>query len=406
MLAAVGSETARVYLELGAVILALGLGARLAARLELSPIGLYLLAGLVLGSLEIPQLSGQFVELAASLGVILLLFLLGLEYTAQELTEHLRRSLPVGMLDAALNFTPGVLFGLLLGWEPLAAVLLGGVTWVSSSGIVAKALTDLGRLGNRETPAVLAVLVLEDLAMALYLPLIASLLVGGGVLAAVGSVAAALGAAAGALVLALRYGSFVGRIVEHKSEEAVLLSALGLVLIVAGAAEELQVSAGVGAFLVGIALSGEIAHRTRALLTPIRDLNAALFFFFFALQIDTGTLAGVAAPALALAIVTAATKIATGWAGAARAGVAARARARAGLALVPRGEFSIVIAGLGVGAGVEPQLAPLAAAYVLVLALSAPVLMRFPDALLALALGWRNRDRRRPPGVDDARGAA
>ncbi|HWI09581.1 MAG TPA: cation:proton antiporter [Solirubrobacteraceae bacterium] len=384
MLAAVGSETARAYLELGAVILALGLGARLSSRLELSPIGLYLLIGLVLGSLDIPQLSGDFVEFAASLGVILLLFLLGLEYTAQELAENLRRFLPVGIADAALNFPPGVAFGLLLGWEPLAAVLLGGVTWVSSSGIVAKALGDLGRLGNRETPAVLAVLVLEDLAMTLYLPLIASLLVGGGLLAALGSVAAALSAAAVVLVLALRYGSVVGRLVEHRSEEAVLLTALGLVLIVAGIAEKLQVSAGVGAFLVGIALSGEVAHRTRALLAPIRDFNAALFFLFFALQIDTRALLDVAAPALVLAVATAGTKIATGWLGAARAGVGRRGRARAGLTLVPRGEFSIVIAGLGVGAGLEPQLAPLAAAYVLVLALAGPVLMRFPDALPAL----------------------
>jgi CPA2 family monovalent cation:H+ antiporter-2 len=391
VLGVVGPETGRVYLELGAVVLALGLGASLAARLELSPIGFYLLAGLVLGALDIPQLSGEFVEFTANLGVILLLFLLGLEYTAQELTEHLRRFLAVGVLDAVLNFVPGVAFGLLLGWEPLAAVLLGGVTWVSSSGIIAKALTDLGWLGNRETPAVLAVLVMEDLAMTMYLPLVASLLVGGGVLATLGSVAAALAAAAAALVLALRYGAAVGRLVEHPSEEAVLLTALGLVLLVAGVAEQLQVSAGVGAFLVGIALSGEVAHRTRALLAPIRDFNAALFFLFFALQIETDALPEVAAPALALAVVTAASKILTGWLGAARAGVGARGRARAGLALVPRGEFSIVIAGLGVGAGLEPQLAPLAAAYVLLLALLAPVLMRFPEALLAL---WRGDERR------------
>ncbi len=391
-LAAAAPDSALVYLELGAVVLALGLAARLASRLDLSPIALYLVVGLALGTLDVPALSGPFVELAANLGVILLLFLLGLEYTAQELGENLRRFRRAGLVDAALNFPPGFVVGVLLGWEPIAAVLLGGVTWLSSSGIIAKALADLRRLGNLETPSVLSILVVEDLAMTVYLPLVASVLVGGSVLATVESLAVAVFAALAALVAALRYGEAVGRIVSHDSEEVVLLTALGLVLVVAGAAEQLQVSAGVGAFLVGIALSGEVAHRARALLAPVRDFNAAMFFLFFALQIDTRQLSGVMVPALGLAAVGVLTKVITGWRAAAAAHVGPRGRARAGAALVARGEFSIVIAGFGVAAGVEPQLAPLAAAYVLVLAVAGPVLMRFPDALLApLALVARER---------------
>ena len=151
-------------------------------------------------------------------------------------------------------------------------MLLGGVTWVTSSGIVIKALTDLGWRG-RGTPVIVAVLVAEDLAMAIYLPLVASLLVGGGVLAGFGSMTVAVAAALAAMVGAFRYGEALGRVVSHASEEVVLLSALGLVLMVAGLAEQLQVSAAVGAFLAGIALSGEIAQRTRRLLEPIRDFN-------------------------------------------------------------------------------------------------------------------------------------
>ena len=197
-------------------------------------------------------------------------------------------------------------------------------------------------------------------------------------LATVGSVAVAVAAAVDVLVLALRFGDRVGHLVEHPSEEVVLLTALGTVLVVAGIAEELQVSAGVGAFLVGIALSGEVAHRTRALLAPIRDFNAALFFLFFALQIDTAELPGVLAPAVALAVVTAGTKMVTGWIGAGRAGAAARGRARAALALVPRGEFSIVIAGLAVSAGI-PEVGPVATGYVLVMAVAGPVLTRLVE---------------------------
>jgi len=375
------ADSAPVYLQLGAVIFVLGLGARLAGRTGLSPVPLYLIVGLVVGALEIDALNGDFVELAAGLGVILLLFLIGLEYTAEELTTNLRRFRRAGVLDAALNFTPGLLFGLALGWEPEAAILLGGATWDSSSGIIAKALTDLNRRAMPETRAVMSVLVIEDLAMAGFLPLVGTLLVGGGVLATVGSLAAAAAAAAAALVGAVRFGEALGRVVEHHSEEAVLLSALGLVLMVAGIAEELQVSAAVGAFLVGVALSGDVAQRTQQLLSPIRDFNASLFFLFFALEVDTGELAGVVVPALALAVVTATTKAVTGWRAAALAGVPAEGRARAAVSLIPRGEMSIVLAGLGAAAGIEPQLAPLAAGYVLILAIAGPVLMRYPGVL-------------------------
>ena len=319
--------------------------------------------------------------------MILLLFLLGLEYTAEELSANLRRYRRAGVLDAVLNFLPGLAFGLLLGWDPVAAILLGGVTWVSSSGIVAKALTDLGRVASRETPVVLSVLVMEDLAMAFFLPLVASLLIGGGILAGVGSAAIAVTAATAALVGAVRFGESLGRVVSHHSEEVVLLSALGLVLVAAGVAEELQVSAAVGAFLLGIALSGEVARQTQTLLSPIRDVNAALFFLFFALQIDASRLPGVAAGVLVLSVVTAATKIVTGWRAVAPAGIDDVGRARAGAALIARGEMSIVIAGLGVGAGIEPDLAPLAAGYVLLMAIAGPVLMRYPGIVLRVMPG-------------------
>ncbi|MDQ4072280.1 MAG: cation:proton antiporter [Actinomycetota bacterium] len=381
-LAAAGGQAAGAYIELGAALVLLAFAARLAMRLELSPIAFYLLGGLALGAIKPPDLTAEFVELMGNLGVVLLLFLLGLEYTPSELHANLRAQAPAGVVDAVLNFVPGCLVGLLLGWGPLAAVVLGGATWVSSSGVIAKALADLGRLGNRETPAVLSVLVTEDLAMVAYLPLVGALLVGGGALAAVGSLAVAGVAAAATLVAALRYGDRLARLVEHSSQEVLLLSALGLVLLVAGAAERLQVSAAVGAFLVGIALSGEVAQRTRELLTPLRDFAAALFFLFFGLSIDTGALGRVLVPILVLALLTALTKVVTGWWAARRAGIGRAGRGRAGAALIARGEFSIVIAGLGVGAGLEPQLGALAAGYVLLLALAGPIVMRFDARLL------------------------
>jgi CPA2 family monovalent cation:H+ antiporter-2 len=380
-------HAAVVLLELGGVILGLGILGRLAGRLGLSPIPLYLLGGLALGEGGLlPLVTAQeFIEVGAEIGVILLLLLLGLEYSAGELLTSLRAAAPTGLTDLVLNFTPGLAAGLLLGWSPLTAVVLGGVTYVTSSGIAAKVLADLGRLGNRETPVVLSILVVEDLAMAVYLPLVSGLLASASVLASVRSVGIALATVAVVLVLALRYGDALSRLVFSPSDEALLLVILGLAMVVAGLAQALQVSAAVGAFLVGIALSGQAAEAVHSLLAPLRDLFAAVFFVFFGLQTDPGSIRPVLLAAAALATVTAATKVATGWWAARRAGIGQRGRWRAGTALVARGEFSIVIAGLAVSAGRESDLGPLAAAYVLILAVAGSLLARVPSPMVALS---------------------
>jgi monovalent cation:H+ antiporter-2, CPA2 family len=396
---------AAVLLELGGMILGLGILGRLAGRLGLSAIPLYLLAGLAFGEGGLlPLVTAQeFIEVGAEVGVILLLLLLGLEYSASELVGSLRSAAPAGLVDLVLNFAPGVVAGLLLGWSVLASLVLGGVTYVTSSGIVAKVLGDLGRIGNRETPVVLSILVVEDLAMAAYLPLLTGLLVGEDLLASALPVGVALGTVALVLVVAVRYGETLSRLVFSPSDEVLLLVILGLTLVVAGAAEQLQVSAAVGAFLVGIALSGEAAEAAQALLTPLRDLFAAVFFLFFGLQTDPATIPPVALAAAALALVTAATKVATGWWAARRIGVGPRGRWRAGTVLIPRGEFSIVIAGLAVAAGREPTLGPLATTYVLILAVLGPLVARLSEPLRVglsrplTALGGR-RSARPPAG--------
>jgi CPA2 family monovalent cation:H+ antiporter-2 len=219
-------------------------------------------------------------------------------------------------------------------------------------------------------------LVLEDLAMALFLPLVAGLLVDQGFAAGIISVFVALATVSVILFVALRYGKTMSRMVSHGSDEVILLSTFGLMLVVAGIAQRLQVSAAVGAFLVGIALSGPIVKQTQRLLGPLRVLFAAFFFFFFGLEIEPATLPPVLVQAALLGLLTALTKLLTGWWAARRAGVSTPGGLKAGAALVARGEFSIVIAGLGVSAGLEPRLGPLSAAYVLLLAIVGPILAR------------------------------
>jgi CPA2 family monovalent cation:H+ antiporter-2 len=287
------------------------------------------------------------------------------------------------VVDFVLNFPPGLVVGLLLGWGPLASLLLGGVTYISSSGVIAKVLAELKWQNNPETPTILSVLVLEDLAMAIYLPLAAVLLIGQGVVAGLISILVVLATVGVVLFVAVRYGKAMSRMVSHQSDEVTLLTTFGLVLLVAGVAQQLQVSAAVGAFLTGMVLSGLIVEQTQRLLGPLRDLFAAIFFLFFGLQIDPATLPPVLLLALGLGVVSALTKLLTGWWAARHAGVDVPGRWRAGAALVARGEFSIVIAGFGATAGLEAQLEPLAAAYVLFLAMLGPILARTVELLRA-----------------------
>nr|WP_131766279.1 cation:proton antiporter [Candidatus Protofrankia californiensis] len=391
-------DVAATFLELGAVLFTLGMLGHCATVVGISPIPFYLLGGLAFGHGGLLPLgaSEEFIEVGAEIGVVLLLLTLGLEYTAQELLDGLRRQASTGALDLTLNAVPGVGAALLLGWGPLAALVLGGVTAVSSSGIIAKVLTDLGRVGNRETPVVLSILVLEDLAMAVYLPILTALLAQQTLARGSLTLLVALCALVCVLVLALRFGRQVSRLVHNPNtdpnSEILLLRLLGLALLVAGAAQQVQVSAAVGAFLVGIAVSGPVAEGARQVLSPLRDLFAAVFFVFFGLQTEPSEIPPVLLAASLLAVAGVVTKVLTGWWAARRAGIGTMGRYRAGAALVARGEFSIVIAGLAVAAGVEPQLGPFAACYVLIMAILGPVAARVVEPLVRRVIG-RSREK-------------
>lgn len=238
-------DSSRRFIELGGAIIGLAVLARVANRWGFSAVPLYLLAGLAFGNggLAPLNLSRGFVQSGADLGVLLLLFMLGLEYTAEELKQNLRSGLPAGLADFIMNFPPGLIAGLMLGWKPLPAVLLGGATYISSSGIVAKVLAELGRLTNPETPVVISVLVLEDLAMAVYLPIVGVLLAGGEASTVAFSVAIAMLAVSAVFFVAVRFGQRLSRFAAHQSDEVILLTVLGTILLVAGIAQRFQVSA-------------------------------------------------------------------------------------------------------------------------------------------------------------------
>lgn len=369
--------SAPLLLELGAILIVLTILGAAARRFGLSPIPLYLLAGLFLGTGGIAPVpaAAEFVMTGASIGVVLLLLTLGLEFSLGEFSTSLRRHLPSAVVDLLLNATPGAVAGWLLGLDPVGILALAGITYISSSGVIARLLGDLGRLGNRETPAVLSVLVLEDFAMAAYLPLLTVLASGGTWQQALLWMAVALGALALAFLVSYRWGHHVGRLLAHPEDEQLLLRILGLTLIVAAVAEHLHASAAVGAFLVGLTLTGPTADRARVVLTPLRDLFAAVFFVSIGLTVAPADLLPMLPAAIALAAVTAVTKMLTGAYAARREGAARRGQIRAGTALIARGEFSLVIIGL-VGASVD-TIGAIATPYVFLLAIAGPLMARF-----------------------------
>jgi CPA2 family monovalent cation:H+ antiporter-2 len=367
---------------LGAIVLGLALMARVAGRLGITPIPLYLLAGLAIGQGGLVPVvtSEEIVEFGAELGVIFLLLLLGLEYSARELVSGLRSVRRIGLADLALNFTPGFLTGMVLDLGVVMSVFFGVVTYVSSTGIVAKLIEDLGWIGNRETPTVLSILVFEDLAMAVFLPILGVLALGRGPGAAVVTVAVAVIVVVAIIAVAGRGGDRIGSILFHESDEVSLLSLFGITLLISGLAEGVNVSAAVGAFLVGIGVSGESVDRARSLLTPLRDLFAAIFFVFFGLRTDPADIPDVAVAALAVAVVSGLTKVVIGWWAARSAGIGVKGRRRAGALLIARGEFSIVVAGLAASLSGAGQFKALAATYVLIMAIAGPIVAKLVDS--------------------------
>lgn len=368
--------SAALLLQLGVIFTALTILGSLVRRFGLSPIPIYLMAGLALGNGGIASVpaANEFLRAGASIGVVLLLLTLGLEFSIGEFAASVRRHLPSAVVDVVLNATPGVLAGWLLGFTGVGILAMAGITYISSSGVIARLLNDLRRLGNRETPAVLSLLVLEDFMMAAYLPLLAVLAAGGSWLDAIAGMAIAIAALGGAFVASYRWGHHVGRLVAHPDSEQLLLRILGLTLIVAAATEFVHASAAVGAFLVGLTLTGQTADRSRMVLSPLRDLFAAIFFLAIGLSVNPRDLLPMLPAALALAAVSAATKVATGWFAARREGVGPRGQWRAGAALIARGEFSLVIIGL-VGLSIE-AVGAVATTYVFIIAVVGPVLAR------------------------------
>lgn len=364
----------------------LGLLSRLASRFGFSPIPLYLVVGLAFGDGGIYHLvtADEFIRPASTIGVVLLLLVLGLEYSATDLIGGLKENARVGVIDLVINAIPGLVAAWALGFDFKEATALAGVTTISSSGIVAKLLdsiTGAGKQAKKLRTATVSILVIEDLAVAIYLPVLSAMLAAGHGASGVMTTVVAFVALGIALFVALKLGHGMSVMVASKNRETLLLTVLGLAMVIGGAAEKVHISAAVGAFMFGLALSEHIVDNARKVLVPLRDLFAAAFFVLVGLRLDPSTIPGVLPAALGLAIAGFATKLATGWLAAHKGGLSRANAVRLGAVLVARGEFSILIATIGVEAGLSPKLESLTTTYVMITAVLGSIAPRLVGSL-------------------------
>jgi CPA2 family monovalent cation:H+ antiporter-2 len=364
-----------------ALLASLGL---VASRFGFSAIPAYLLAGLLLGPNEPKQLAlispSEVTELVAKLGIVFLLFFLGLEFSLSRLTRTGRHVVLGGAVDLLANLALGVLVGIAAFGFSFAALVLAACIYVSSSAIAVKGLVDFRRLGDDETDLVLAILVFEDVVVAFMLGFSAA---GGGEASeTLILVAKALGFVTVGLAASRWLSPMFDRLLDRLSLEFFLLAVFGFVVGAAAVAEELGLSAAIGALMAGIVLSEtSVRDQIEERFFSFRDIFAALFFFVFGLSIDVGAIGDVGWIVAVAVLVTLAGKVGAGWLAGRLGGFTRRQSFNAGVALVAHGEFTIILAQLAsdnalIGPSERTDLVAFAGLYVLVTATIGLVLMK------------------------------
>jgi CPA2 family monovalent cation:H+ antiporter-2 len=365
------------------VALLAGLGL-VASRIGLSAIPAYLLAGLLLGPHEPTALSliepSEVTDFVAEIGLVFLLFFLGLEFTLGRLVRSRRHAVLGGAIDLVLNAGLGLAVGVVAFGFSFGALVLAAAIYVSSSAITVKGLIDFRRLADDETDLVLAVLVAEDLVIGLVLGFAAA---GGGAGGeTLGLVAKAIAYVAVALAVSKWLSGVIDRALDRLPREIFLLAVFALLFGSAALAKELGLSEAIGALMAGVVLSetsvrGEIEER----FFSFRDVFAALFFFVFGLSIDVAKIGSVGWILAAAVVVALVGKASAGYVAGLASGLTRRQGFNAGVALIAHGEFTIIIAQVASGNAqisdsTQGKLVAFAGLYVLITATLGVALMK------------------------------
>jgi monovalent cation:H+ antiporter-2, CPA2 family len=336
-------------LEIGLLFIGLGLLSWLALKLHVSSIPLFLLAGLALGKGGIVPLdvSEDFLNVGAEIGAILLLLVLGFEYSASELAASMKKRWHAGLMDILLNAVPAAVLALILGYGPVGALAFAGIMFISSSGIASQLIRETGWGKSNVAKRVTSVLVFEDILMAPYLPILAAVTLGLSVWAGLISVTVALVVTMSIFLIAIGREIPGLKSLAKRGPGVLLLLVFGVTLAAAGAATLAGFSGAIAAFLIGMLLTGEVAESLRSRFAPLREIFSAIFFLFFGLSISVMDVVSVLPVALAFSVLGIAGKLAVGW-WVGRDMSDRMSWRRIGAFLVARGEFSMIIAATAV----------------------------------------------------------
>ncbi|MEC0242447.1 cation:proton antiporter [Paenibacillus dokdonensis] len=382
--------------EIGLALGLIALGGLISAKLRFSVIPFYILIGMAVGphAMELWHFdfrfidSAPFIDFMGRIGVLFLLFYLGLEFSVGRLIKSGRNIAVGGSIYIGINFTLGLLLGFLSGFPVAEALIIAGITTISSSAIVAKVLVDLKRTANAETEMILGIIMFEDVFLAVYISILSGFVLSdsssiGGVLL---SALVSLGFMLAVIIIGRKAVPLLNKWLRIRSNELFALVIFGSLFLIAGFSETIHVAEAIGALLVGLVLAEtEHAKRIEHLIMPFRDFFGAVFFFSFGLSIDPMSLGGSAIwLALAAVIVTLIGNFSAGMLAGRTASLSPKASANIGLTIVSRGEFSIIMANLGKDGGLLDILQPFSAIYVLILAILGPLLTKQSKSIFSL----------------------
>lgn len=373
--------------EIGTALLLVGIAALLANKFNFSIIPFLIILGMIVGP-HAPQIgildfrfieSAEFISLLGRIGVLFLLFYLGLEFSIGKLIRSGKSIVTGGSIYLLINFTGGLLYGYFAGFPLLEVLVIAGVITISSSAIVAKVLVDLRRTGNTETELILGIIMFEDIFLAVYLSVISGLILGGGTTLASSllSILIALGYMLTFFIIARKATPLLNKMLKITSDEVFIIVVFAALFFVAGFSEMIHVAEAIGALLLGLVFSEtDQGERIEHLVVPFRDFFGAIFFFSFGLSIDPTTLLDAVWLALGAVVLTIIGNFVAGMIAGRKSGLSHKASANIGLTIVSRGEFSIIVANLGIAGGLMDILSPFSALYVLTLAILGPILTK------------------------------
>lgn len=387
-----------ILVEVAIALLALAIIGSVASHLGQSVIPAYILAGILVGPYVPTDVGGislrlvtnsEFLTTVAELGIILLLFFLGLEFSVETLLKNRVRLTAVGGIDLVANALVGIGIGIAFGYGLQGIILIAGIVYISSSAIITKALTEMGWLANPESEVILGTLVVEDIVIAVYLAIVSAVVVGGGSASDATMTVAQSFVFLTVLAGGAHLGSdYIDPIFDADSDEIFLLRVVGVTVLVGAVAVTIGVSEAVAAFFVGTAFHGsDLVERLERLLAPLRDIFAALFFF--SIGVTTNLLVVVDVGLLLIIAVLASTivKIGSGYASGRAYGLTGRRSMRVGLGLVPRGEFSLIIATLAAAStvpSVRETVPAFAVGYVLVMSIIGSLGIQYSRQVMAV----------------------